>query len=628
MPTKRLLQFTFLLAVMTLALPVRVLNFNLFYWNWTHQSHPLMSKRVVAFENCQDCGGVVGAITASGHTWDGIANFRFPRLYQGPSSSFPFHGADPDDSEIQIGWAQCPGPYWDPAWDPNWVAATVTWVSSLPGEQKMIEADIVFNDSKDWSTNAVTPPGKVDVQATALHELGHVVGLMHSVEGTIMSYAYTGGKALDDDAKLGLRAIYDYKGWRGASCEQNGNRLTSNYGYSVGPKIAVGKDEYIADHYVDKGVGNVLHVVWCDNNPGNYEIFYQKYSGLQWSSQQQISSSADVSAGPEIACDTEEPKQLVYIVWLERVGLQNDLYFRCSEDGGATWGTPTMLTNNEGESTQPAIAVTKDHHIHVVWADATPGVPFNNPYNYEVFYRESIDRGQSWLSEQRLTFKSQLNGWCACSSHPDIAPIQNNQVFIAWSDNRELCSGGNIQIYCATSLPEAPYWSQNMRVTSYQDGWGCFEPDLAIADDNWVHLVFTRDMPDLNWDIIYLRSTDNGTTWGEEANLSIDSDYSEDPHIACGYLQYPPGIDKKYAVHVAWIDDTGGHQGLFYCGNYNAKAPSGYTWEKSELTTRHEDLYGTDIAAYGYNIHLVYSQILGSPFGYDITYLRNMARLK
>ena len=42
-------------------------------------------------------------------------------------------------------------------------------------------------------------------------------------------------------------------------------RLTWNYGGSRSPAIAVDPS------------GN-LHVVWSDDTPGNYEIFYKKYS--------------------------------------------------------------------------------------------------------------------------------------------------------------------------------------------------------------------------------------------------------------------------------------------------------------------------------------------------------------
>ncbi|HEX3702339.1 MAG TPA: matrixin family metalloprotease [Vicinamibacterales bacterium] len=47
----------------------------------------------------------------------------------------------------------------------------------------LLEADIFFNSSFQWSVAAAGEPGKYDLQTIALHEIGHLSGLGHSAIG-------------------------------------------------------------------------------------------------------------------------------------------------------------------------------------------------------------------------------------------------------------------------------------------------------------------------------------------------------------------------------------------------------------------------------------------------------------
>jgi hypothetical protein len=66
--------------------------------------------------------------------------------------------------------------------------------------------DMVFNDKLQWS---LFDGGSADLYVITLHELGHSLGLDHSVEGTVM-YAYSGGNVMDltpDDIQ-GIQSLY------------------------------------------------------------------------------------------------------------------------------------------------------------------------------------------------------------------------------------------------------------------------------------------------------------------------------------------------------------------------------------------------------------------------------------
>ncbi len=85
----------------------------------------------------------------------------------------------------------------------------------------------------------------------------------------------------------------------------------------------------------------------------------------------------------------------IYVVWYDETPGNTEIYFKKSDDGGATWTTNKRLTNNAGDSMYPAIAVDGSN-IYVVWQDYTPG-------NTEIYFKKSDDGGVTWTTTKRLT---------------------------------------------------------------------------------------------------------------------------------------------------------------------------------------------------------------------------------
>ena len=65
----------------------------------------------------------------------------------------------------------------------------------------------------------------------------------------------------------------------------------------------------------------------------------------------------------------------------------------------ADWTPNKRLTWNSVASNHPAIAVDSSGNLHVVWYDDTPG-------NYEIYYKKSTNRGETWTTSQRVTWTS------------------------------------------------------------------------------------------------------------------------------------------------------------------------------------------------------------------------------
>jgi Matrixin len=103
-------------------------------------------------------------------TWEAVPSATISFQFGG------FTGADPfeDDNRSVLGFQDRPELE-------RVLGATGFVVDVLTGE--IVESDIFFNTTFDWSTAAAGVPGSFDLESTAVHEIGHLLGLGHSALG-------------------------------------------------------------------------------------------------------------------------------------------------------------------------------------------------------------------------------------------------------------------------------------------------------------------------------------------------------------------------------------------------------------------------------------------------------------
>lgn len=218
--------------------------------------------------------------------------------------------------------------------------------------------------------------------------------------------------------------------------------------------------------------------------------------------------------------------------------------------------------------------VTYGDTVHAIWFDGRHGWP-----NAELYYRRSLDRGETWGSEMRLTDDTNWSGY------PSLAVV-GEILHVAYFESVEDSS----DIHYMHSLDGGDTWSPDTQLTTsapMQDF-----PSVA-AQDSMVHIVF-HDEKDGNWEVYYLRSTDNGITWDPEVRLTIDPDWSNNANV----------LVHDQLVHVVWSDDRASttHFDIYY----KRSTDYGSTWGSDTRLTFTLDSGAPSLAMSGSNLYIAF----------------------
>ena len=280
--------------------------------------------------------------------------------------------------------------------------------------------------------------------------------------------------------------------------------LSNSPGNAFTPEIAVS--------------GNNIHVVWSDSSPGNgnSDVFYRRSTdgGNTFSETVNLSNLPEGST-PEIALY----KNNVYLVWQEDFPGPDEIFYRRSIDGGATFGPVVNLSINDGGSESPNISATKNT-VHVVWRT-----------NSDILYRRSIDGGATFGPVINLSNNQ------GSSSSPALAADHNN-VYLVWEDTTgsvpDEFNSVHPDIFYRRSTSAGATFGNVINLSN--NSGDSDDPDIS-ADGNDVYVAWIDNTPGFmhkKFDILFLRSINDGSSFGSATNLSNDPQHSFSPRIAVG----------------------------------------------------------------------------------------------
>ncbi|HEY3387371.1 MAG TPA: hypothetical protein VGK46_12725, partial [Saprospiraceae bacterium] len=253
--------------------------------------------------------------------------------------------------------------------------------------------------------------------------------------------------------------------------------------------------------------GDIVHLVYTDERGLEGEVYYQRSidGGISWQTALPLTiDNGSFSGYPAIAVWNNE----VHVAWSDQRSGNDEIYYRKSSDGGTSWSVETRITNDSGDSGFPCISATGPV-VHLVWTD-------NRIDDGEIYYCHSLNSGQSWGDRVRLTNNPENSTNASVSS-------SSNEVHVVWQDDRT----GNDEIYYKRSTNGGLTWDSDLRLTNNQ-----FESSFpsSIVMGKTI-LVVWSDLREGNAEIFGLRSIDSGNTWSEATRLTNTLRESLQPKI-------------------------------------------------------------------------------------------------
>ena len=247
-----------------------------------------------------------------------------------------------------------------------------------------------------------------------------------------------------------------------------------------------------------------------------------------------LSENSGFSSDPRIAVSGNN----VYVVWEDFTPRNWDIFFKASNDNGASFAEAVNLSNTAEESGRPQIAVSGSN-VYVVWQDFALG-------NFDILFKASNDNGASFNDAVKLNNNAGNLPDPKRSDSPRIVASDNN-VYVVWVENGDIFL--RVSTDNGTSFSDAVNLSNNAAFTR-----AFARPQIDVSENN-VYIVWVESE-----NIFFRASNDNGDSFGDVVNLSLDSKNSTDPKRS----DLPDIAVSDSNVYVVWVDYAFGDYDIFF----------------------------------------------------------------
>jgi hypothetical protein len=204
-----------------------------------------------------------------------------------------------------------------------------------------------------------------------------------------------------------------------------------------------------------------------------------------------------------------------------------------STDHGNTFSTPVLASGTSRNSRSPKIAVDKSGNILVSSVEfSQTGSPLF------VFAVRSTDGGKTFSAPTAISQTGESIG-----NPPFVAVDSTGAAYVIYQDNSQ--STATIRLAVAT---DGRTFAASKVVSASQVN--AFAPQIAIDKNDTVYVTFydrfASTSSAFNREIVLIKSTDKGNTFGSQINVSEDAGQSTFPSLIVG----------DQGVSIAWEDNT------------------------------------------------------------------------
>ncbi len=334
--------------------------------------------------------------------------------------------------------------------------------------------DVFFTKSTDGGASFSTP---IDVSKDVYQSLYPVV-------------ASSGGSS------------YIYVAWENSTASSNPQVVLSRStdgGSTFGAATNLSNDAGYTQNIAVAASGSNVYVVWQDDTPGNFHVFYR----LSTDYGADFYPTVDLSngpAGPPTLSLTSSGS--VYVAWTYGPG---GVFVRRSTDGGNTFGATYTIAAKAGSR----ILFATDSIVYAAWTQQVPRYR-NIPAHYDAFFAESTNGGGTFSQAVDLS-----NSPGPDSYRPRIGVVGGTgSVYVAWL---EATSSSSYSLFLSSSSNGgATFTSPPLKVSSsvyyafgeYGDNGGYGQQYLAApSGSSNVYLVWYQNVGGSNYEVYLARGS-------------------------------------------------------------------------------------------------------------------------
>jgi len=201
----------------------------------------------------------------------------------------------------------------------------------------------------------------------------------------------------------------------------------------------------------------------------------------------------------------------------------------------AQWTQAKRLTWTSDNSIAPAITISSNNIIHIVWWDFSAGTGSG------IYYKKSKDGGATWSAIKNLTPLDY-------AEHPALAVDLTNCIYLVWNN---LLGNQVRRVYYRKSIDGGRTWTEAKCLTTGLD-MQARAPAISVDSNKNIHILYQRPLTPPEYITYHKKSTDGGLTWSLENGLFKSG--GQAPAIA---------IDASNTIHVLWENSAIGNYEIY-----------------------------------------------------------------
>lgn len=283
--------------------------------------------------------------------------------------------------------------------------------------------------------------------------------------------------------------------------------------WSQGIEVPGTSNVFLFHNMVLDSSGNI-YVVWTSSGfPEGIYFNRSNNNGTGWMNAVRVYDSQSFPKGEGEPCITVDQAGNLYVVFEEYLGDVDSVSVKTtgSTDNGLNWSPPVELYNEDIFNKRfphrlfPSIAADSDGNIYAFWYSVSI-----YPTELAVYFSRLDNNGATWRQPEKILSSEILNGY-------HIAVDNNGNISMLWS---EAPVGSGYQLYFRRFTDKG---TSGGEITTLFPGWEIKQP-LAIAVDSVgnVNILFTANIQEDIYGLLFSRSTDNGQTWSQPLEIPYD----------------------------------------------------------------------------------------------------------